>query len=572
MTAKRIASQGLGSLMDRGVVDLSPAARVAHVATSLYAMAGPKISIMFLATIPSGLVLGAVEVASAFLFYLLLARFDLVSTTAMPAWLPNAVDPLLLLAIVSVLVAALRYLTQVIPSVANSAFDTRIRQALARRALNGPGEGGELSVAEVSHFAGAVAGKAGGFVQGLTSSLSTFSLLALITGELAYLSWQLTFLSLAGAVVLGFPILLLKPISGRSSDRHYFAYQAFTYRLLKDVRNAHFLKICGISRREIARLDDISRAAYSHSRDAALVNGVSTNLPSLAGIALILGLLVLNQRLHLVAPADLVPFVYLLYRSIGSLAALSAGTGLMRECLPHVLELYRHAESLFPKVAEQAEAGEAASVLSSLDVRSLEYGRREPLTPPLSLQLRSGEMVLVMGSSGRGKTTLLLTLLGLVPPLAGTIEWGGVPLNRLNASALRRKIGFAGPEPYLVDGDIRSNLVFGIDRVDVTDAEIDRALRIACAEFVHNLDGGLGHRLREQGDGISAGQKQRIALARCLLRRAEVLILDEATANIDEETERAIFTRLFEGYPDLMIVAVSHRSSLRGFATKVIEI
>jgi len=542
------------------------------VATSLYAMAGPRISLMFLATVPNGLVLGAAEIMTAFVFYLLLARFNLVPAAVMPGWLPDFVDPLVLLAIVSVLTAALRYLAQVIPSMASTAFDTRVRQALAQRALGAPGEGGDMSVAEVSHLADSVASKAGGFAQGLTSSLSTLSLLALITGELAHLSWQLTAFSLVGAVALGFPILWLKPITGRCSDRHYVAHRAFTYRLLKDVRNAHFLKICGVNRQEIAQLCAMAQASYSHARAAALLNGVSTNLPPLAGIALILGLLLLNAGVDLVAPANLVPFVYLLYRAIGSLALLSATTGLMRECLPHVFELYRHADVLFPTVTAPGATGAAAPVLSSLGVRRLEYGRREPLTPPLSFQLRSGEMVLVSGASGRGKTTLLLTLLGLVPPLAGGIEWGGIPLDSVNASALRRKIGFAGPEPYLIDADIRTNLLFGIDRADVDDAEIDHALRIACAEFVHDLDGGLGHGLREHGDGISAGQKQRLALARCLLRRPEVLVLDEATANIDEETERAIFGRLFEACPDLMIVAVSHRSSLRSFATKVIEI
>jgi ABC-type multidrug transport system fused ATPase/permease subunit len=137
---------------------------------------------------------------------------------------------------------------------------------------------------------------------------------------------------------------------------------------------------------------------------------------------------------------------------------------------------------------------------------------------------------------------------------------------------LRRKIGFAGPEPYLIDADIRTNLLFGLERSDVTETEIDQALYVACADFVYELEDGLGHQLRENGDGISAGQKQRLAVARCLLRRPETLVFDEATANIDEDTEQLLFDRLLAAYPEMLIIVVSHRSSLRKFATKVVDV
>ena len=86
------------------------------------------------------------------------------------------------------------------------------------------------------------------------------------------------------------------------------------------------------------------------------------------------------------------------------------------------------------------------------------------------------------------------------------------------------------------------------------------------------LQGGLGHHLGESGDGISAGQKQRLALARCLLRRPEILLLDEATSNIDEDTEKQIMEGLKATFPDLLIIAVSHRTSLRRYATVQVEL
>ena len=150
--------------------------------------------------------------------------------------------------------------------------------------------------------------------------------------------------------------------------------------------------------------------------------------------------------------------------------------------------------------------------------------------------------------------------------------WDDAPLEHIDAEHLRRRLGFAGPEPYLIDADIRTNLTFGLGAPTIDEIAIERALHVACAEFVYDLDGRLAYQLRENGDGISAGQKQRIALARCILRQPDVLILDEATANLDEPTERLFFERLFHAFPEMMVIAVSHRSSLRAFATRLVEL
>jgi ABC-type multidrug transport system fused ATPase/permease subunit len=535
-------------------------------------LSGKKIAALFLATIPNGLALGAVEVALAFIFYLVLARLHLVPNSLATTWLPASVDPVVALVVAAVLMVALRYVAQVLPSLAQLAFEARIRQAIVDVALNRSEEGAILSVAAVSHLAGPVVGKAGGFLLGVAQSIGTVCLVMLVGAQLLYLSWQLTAFALIGAVVLGLPVLSLRPIAGRYSDRAYLIHHAFSHTLLKDVRNAHFLKVCGLHRSEVAQLDRLVQFSFGCSRSYLMLSAIGANLPALIGMILILGLLALNERFDVMPLAGLVPFVYLLNRAIGSLVSLSASMGLLREYSPYLLELCQHTDVLFPHTGTATQGGVAAPELSALDVSELEFGRGTALTPPLSLSVRSGEVALVTGPSGRGKTTLLLTLLGLIRPLSGHVTWNGVPLETIDAVDLRRKISFAGPEPYLIDADIRTNLLFGLDRTDVDQAEIEHALHIACADFVFDLKDGTAHQLRENGDGISAGQKQRLALARCLLRRPDALFLDEATANIDEETERKLFERLLAAYPDLLIVAVSHRSSLRNFATRVLEI
>ncbi len=539
---------------------------------SLYRLTGPTIAAAFLATIPAGLILGVVEVVTAYVLYLVLVKFNVLSGAGRPEWLPSFADPMTMLALSVMVTLLLRYVVQVLPGMANSAFECRIREVLAVAALGGTREDGNLSVAETSHLINTVIAKSGAYLQALMSSLGTASVLVLVLAQLTYLSWRLTLLAMCIAAIFGAPILWLKHIYGRFSDRAHELHREFAFRFLKDVRNALFLKICGLNQQEAHELANIARAVRVNSHNYQLFFAAGTNLPFLAGVILIVGLLWLNARFALMPMVDLVPFVYLLNRVSGYFVSLSTTTGQIREFFPYLLELLRYQEPLFPKILPVTTNSVSIPKLSKLEVRNLGFGRHAPLARPLSFAVRSGEMTLISGPSGRGKTTLLMTLLGLVPPLTGDIKWDGVPLEQIDAVELRRRVGFAGSEPYLIDADIRTNLLFGLENSVRKKAEIDRALQVACAEFVHDLDGGLGYQLRENGDGISAGQKQRLALARCILRCPDVLILDEATANLDEATERSFFERLFEARPEMMVIAVSHRSSLRSFATSFVEI
>lgn len=564
--------------LDPHIADAAATAVETQLNTRLFPMlrllcrvVGRKILGMFIATIPIGMMLGAVEVANAFVLYLVLSKFHLIAFAGQPAWLPN-LDPIVLLAMSTVITALLRYLGQVIPNMANTNFERRMRQALARVTLESPGEEGGLSVADASHLLTTSTVKTGNFLQFLMTSVGIVSLLALIVAELVHLSWQLTAISLAGAAIFAIPVLVLKPIYGRYTDRAYSFHRAFVYRFLKDVRNAQFLKVCGLNRIEVAQLNQTASTALRNNHRYALLYSISNSVPALVAAILIVGLLWLNERYAMMPVVSLIPFIYLLNRMSGSFVALSTGTGQIRELLPYAGELARRADQLFPKALPRTHSGNAMPSLSVLEVRNLGFGRQHPLTRPLSFSVRQGEMALISGPSGRGKTTLLMTLLGLVPPLAGQVTWDAVDIETIDATELRKRVGFAGPEPYLIDADIRTNLLFGLGRHDLTEAEIDRALHVACADFVKDLRGGIAFELRENGDGISAGQKQRLALARCILRRPDVLFLDEATANIDEDTEKLFFERLSQAYPKLMIIAVSHRSSLRNFATDFIEI
>ncbi|MEU8826173.1 thiol reductant ABC exporter subunit CydD [Streptomyces sp. NPDC048636] len=215
------------------------------------------------------------------------------------------------------------------------------------------------------------------------------------------------------------------------------------------------------------------------------------------------------------------------------------------------------------------DAWEAALTVDGLVVRH--PGRGEPSLAATSFELRPGETVAVVGPSGVGKTTLLNAVLGFAEPASGRILLGGRDLVSLDPESWRRQIAWVPQRPYLFAGTIAENV--RLARPDADDEAVRAALRDAGAlGFVSALPEGTATRLGELGAGLSAGQRQRIALARAFLADRPVLLLDEPTANLDGGTEAAVVDavrRLAVGRTVLMVV---HRPALLPLADRVLRL
>ena len=184
-------------------------------------------------------------------------------------------------------------------------------------------------------------------------------------------------------------------------------------------------------------------------------------------------------------------------------------------------------------------------------------GRPRPALDGVSLTIAPGERIVLTGPSGAGKSTLLALLLRFVAPAAGTIEAGGGDVAGMDLPQWRRQIAWVPQQPYLFTGSAADNIALG--QPGASRDAIGRAARLAgAAEFIELLPAGYDTPLGERGLRLSAGQRQRIALARAFLRDAPLLVLDEPSAHLDPASTRLIGTAIDTALADRTVILVSH--------------
>ncbi len=186
------------------------------------------------------------------------------------------------------------------------------------------------------------------------------------------------------------------------------------------------------------------------------------------------------------------------------------------------------------------------------------YKDRFPVIKNLSLDIPAGKTIAIVGSTGSGKSTLVKLLLRLYEVQTGSITLDGIDLQSLNLQDLRRCIGLVSQDVFLFHGTVAENIAYG--SFETTEQEIITAAKIAEAhEFIINLPQGYETIVGERGQKLSGGQRQRIAIARAVLKNPPILILDEATSAVDNETEAAIQRSLERITVDRTTIAIAHR-------------
>jgi ABC-type multidrug transport system, ATPase and permease components len=237
-----------------------------------------------------------------------------------------------------------------------------------------------------------------------------------------------------------------------------------------------------------------------------------------------------------------------------------------------IINMYQRAEASAARIfglmdetdALETDADSDDLVVTDGDVDyegvSFGYDDENQVLDDISFSVDGGDTLALVGPTGAGKSTVLKLLLRLYDPDSGTIRIDGQEITAVDRRSLRQSIGYVGQESYLFYGSVRDNIAYG--SFDATDEEIRAAAEAAEAhEFIQNLPDGYDTMVGERGVKLSGGQRQRIAIARAVLEDPDILVLDEATSDVDTETEMLIQRSLDDLTADRTTFAIAHRLS-----------
>src|SRR3989454_1060212 len=395
----------------------------------------------------------------------------------------------------------------------------------------------------------------------VVSPLIVAVVIAMLTfGLFSIFSPVLAWTALAFLVATGLGAPLVAGVLARGLGKRQLTLRAeLNAQIVDGIQGVQDLLACGRAGDQRRKIADLDRALGQVQRQMALIAGLQQTMNDfLMNLAL---LTILILAIPLVA-TKVIDGVYLAFLALVILASFEAIQPLAQafQFLGHSLAA---AERLFGVIDVAPQVLESAAPLPVPGGRTLEFDNvyfayhpdEGEVLEKIAFAVHPGSRVAVVGPSGSGKSTLVRLALRFWDPTSGAIRLDGQDICKYALSDLRSVIGTVAQDTHLFNGTIRDNLLLA--RPEASDSEMKQVLEEAqLTEFINQLPGGLETWVGEQGLRLSGGERQRLAIARALLKDAPLLILDEATANLDLLTERALLDALdvlMRGRTTLMI-------------------
>jgi ATP-binding cassette subfamily B protein/subfamily B ATP-binding cassette protein MsbA len=324
---------------------------------------------------------------------------------------------------------------------------------------------------------------------------------------------------------------------------------------------------------ETRERDRVMRASSSSLDSALRLYLFETGYSGLVNVILALGtaaVLYVGGVLALaggVTAGDIVVFVTYLASLYGPINSISQTVGLVQEASAGARRAFEILDTE-PEVRDAPDARPLAGIRGGLRFEGVRFayeahpssGVEEFVLRDISFEAGPGQLVAIVGPTGAGKTTLVSLIPRFYDPIHGRIRLDGVDLRDLRVRSLRAQIGLVPQEPVLLPATLAENVRYG--RPDATDEDLERAIELAgVAEFVRKLPQGLDTPIGPEGQGLSQGQKQRITIARALLKDPRILILDEPTSGLDAETEAYVMSGIERAMKGRSTFVIAHRLS-----------
>ncbi|WP_027155082.1 ABC transporter ATP-binding protein [Mesorhizobium sp. WSM2561] len=409
-------------------------------------------------------------------------------------------------------------------------------------------------------------------IQLMLTAIVSASAAIILLAFLLLLSWQMTLLVTLGLVVVQIAHAVLsanlkapsRSVASRNSD--------LASQMLHLVHAGRLIRIFGQESREKATFDQASdavrRAAFVLLTRQGALPPLTEVLHAMLFLAVVIGAWFVGVSFPLI-----VAFVILLYRLQPYMRALQMAWSQLQGLsgsLEEVVWMLDPTDKPEPPRGHRPFQGLAQGIKFD-DVTFTYSGKhqRAVVLHSAAFEIRSGRSTALIGRSGAGKTTIVNLLCRFVEPDAGRILVDGSPLDQIDPSHWRRHIALASQDLELVDGTIFENIIYGQDAASAGDAQ--RAAKLAEAhEFIEHLPQGYQTVVGYRGVNLSAGQRQRIALARALVRDPDILILDEATNAVDGLSEAAIVETLKSRAGRRTTIVISHHHSTISFCDDVV--
>jgi ABC-type multidrug transport system fused ATPase/permease subunit len=400
-------------------------------------------------------------------------------------------------------------------------------------------------------------------IDGIEQGVVAFLQVLIVTGVMFYLNWKLALLAL-----IPFPLLIVGALTYtltahrryRMQRRAASAMNALLHDNLSGIRQ---IKSFVREREQHARFDRVSdelrRATLVVMKVWAIYSPAMSLFESIGAIV-VLGFGSLAVLSGTLAIGDLVAMLMLmafLYDPIGRLHQLNQLVQAGRAAGERVFEILD--EEVEPGLSDGESLGQIRGDIRYQDV-SFAYAGGAPALSNISFHARPGDTIALVGATGAGKSTVVNLLARFYEFSSGSIAIDGRPIRDFTLHSLREKVGMVTQESFLFNGTIRENLLLG--RPDATEAELIEATEAANARgFIERLPNGFESIVGERGVKLSVGEKQRLSIARALLKDPPILILDEATASVDTATERLIQQALDNLMFHRTCIVIAHRLS-----------
>jgi ATP-binding cassette subfamily C protein len=344
--------------------------------------------------------------------------------------------------------------------------------------------------------------------------------------------------------------------------------------LLRGLKNYFFLTIYKQIDFEIKKGTENLENFKEHYKSYSLVVGFAGAFPVFVGVTILsLITFVSNKYIH-TDPMKLVSFFYLFIRLAQTAGEASTTVSNLRLNMPAFKKLFEWNQKFSAMTSLSSRKSiEIKAKNITIEANNLTFGyeKNVPLFKDLSFSISPSDVLVIKGESGAGKSTLLSLILGLNLPQEGEVKINSYSSKFFEAD-LHHVLAYVGPEPYLIQGTVRENLFYGLEESSIPESALWDALQaVELKELVEGLQFKLDEPIYDIPQ-LSTGQKQRLSFARALTRKPSLLILDEATANLDSITEKKIIANLDQLFKSCTTVIVTHKNSFDELATQKIKL